>query len=83
MAMIVKAYIIGWVVLVAAILFNVVVQKLGIMGWYDFLNGLVSDGRGIFRRVRFIDHLWLWLLYPLLLGFSARAGSQLADFLTR
>jgi hypothetical protein len=53
------------------------------MGWYDFLNGLVSDGRGIFRRVRFIDHLWLWLLYPLLLGFSARAGSQLADFLTR
>jgi hypothetical protein len=81
--MIAKAYIIGLAVLVAAILFNVVVQRLGIMGWYDFLNGLVSDGRGVFRRVRVVDHLWLWLLYPLLLGLSARAGSQLADFLTR
>ena len=81
--MLAKAYIIGAVVLLAAILFNVVVQRLGVMGWYDFLNGLVSEGRGIFRRVRFVDHLWLWFLYPLLLGLSARAGSQLADFLTR
>ena len=80
--MIAKAYILGLVVLLAAIAFNVVVQRLGVMGWYDFLNGLVSEGRGVFRRVRFIDHLWLWLLYPLLLGLSARAGSALADHLT-
>ncbi len=81
--MIAKAYIIGAVVLLAAILFNVAVQRLGVMGWYDFLNGLVSEGRGIFRRIGIVDHLWLWLLYPLLLGLSARAGSQLAEFLTR
>ena len=81
--MLIKAFLIGWVVLIAAILLNVAVQRLGIMGWYDFLNGLVSDGLGFFRRVRFIDHLWLWLLYPLLLGLSARAGSQLAETLTR
>lgn len=81
--MIAKTYIIGAVVLLAAIAFNVVVQRLGIMGWYDFLNGLMSEGRGVFRRVRAMDHLWLWLLYPLLLGLSARAGSHLADLLTR
>jgi hypothetical protein len=81
--MVIKAFLIGWVVLLAAILLNVAVQRLGIMGWYDFLNGLVAEGVGFFRRVRFIDHLWLWLVYPLLLGISARAGSQLADALTR
>lgn len=76
---ILRTVLTGWVVLVAAIALNLAVQGLRIMGWYEFLTALAGQGTSVFSRMRWIDALWLFLLYPLLLGFSARAGVWLAE----
>lgn len=76
---ILRTVLTGSVVLVAAIALNVAVQSLRIMGWYEFLTALSGEGASVFGRMRWIDPLWLFLLYPLLLGVSARAGVWLAE----
>ncbi len=76
---ILRTVLTGGVVLVAAIALNLAVQGLRIMGWYEFLTALSGEGASVFGRMRWIDPVWLFLLYPLLLGFSARAGIWLAE----
>jgi hypothetical protein len=76
---ILRTLLTGGVVLVAAIALNLAVQGLRIMGWYEFLTALSGEGASVFGRMRWIDPVWLFLLYPLLLGFSARAGAWLAE----
>jgi len=76
---ILRTVLTGGVVLVAAIALNLAVQGLRIMGWYEFLSALSGEGTSVFGRMRWIDPVWLFLLYPLLLGYSARAGAWLAE----
>lgn len=76
---ILRTLLTGGVVLVAAIALNLAVQGLRIIGWYEFLIALSGEGASVFGRMRWIDPVWLFLLYPLLLGFSARAGAWLAE----
>lgn len=77
-----RIWIAGWVVLVAAIACNLLVQGWRIMGWYEFLTALSREGTRIFSRLRWVDAAWLFVLYPLLLGLSARAGLWLAARIT-
>ena len=72
-----KIYLIGIIILVAAILLNGVVNKLGILGWYDFLNLLLEKGSATTRKVRIIDILWLFIAYPFLLGLAGISGNYL------
>ncbi len=77
-----KVFLIGWVVLIVAIILNGVVQRLGIMGWYDFLNRLTNEGKTVLTQMRIIDYAWLFVVYPLLLGGAVEAGAYLHALLT-
>lgn len=73
----IKLFIIGWVILVAAIILNGVISKWGIVGWYDFINLLAEKGTQALRTLRMVDYAWLFIAYPLLLGASYKAGEWL------
>ena len=62
-----KIYLIGIIILVTAILLNGVINKLGVLGWYDFITLLVDKETAPARKVRMIDMLWLFIAYPFLL----------------
>jgi hypothetical protein len=72
-----KIYLIGIIILVTAILLNGVINKLGVLGWYDFFNLLVDKETAPARKVRIIDMLWLFIAYPLLLGLAGLSGNYL------
>ena len=67
-----KIYIVGLIILVAAIVFNVVSSRFNIMGWYDFLTKLVAQGNSTFFQMKLLDYLWLFLFYPFLLGLICK-----------
>lgn len=60
--MVIRVFLIGWAVLVAAIILNALASLLGLNSWYHLLDG---------KLVSFFDIIWLFLLYPALLGLSA------------
>jgi len=76
-----KIYFIGFVILLAAILLNGLINKWGIVGWYDFINQLLLQSKQTFRRLTITDYTWLFLLYPFLLGLAAKAGDFLFDWI--
>jgi len=73
----VKIFFIGWIILIAAILMNGLVAKLGIMGWYDFLILLGEKGVVIFTEMSWKDYLWLFVVYPFFLGLSYKIGEMI------
>ncbi|MEY3368959.1 MAG: hypothetical protein RI973_2114 [Bacteroidota bacterium] len=78
-----KLFITGLVILFAAIALNVLIQKLHIMGWYEFLGKLQGQGSKTFADMSIADYCWLFALYPLGLGLSAIAGEKLWLLLSR
>ncbi|MFZ9214724.1 MAG: DUF7672 family protein [Sediminibacterium sp.] len=68
----IKIYILGLVVLVSAILFNGLASKLNLVSWYDFLNRAIASGSKVWQTLRFVDLLWLFIVYPMLLGLSCK-----------
>ena len=73
----IKIYLIGIIILVTAILLNGVINKLGVLGWYDFITLLVDKETAPARKVRMIDMLWLFIAYPFLLGLAGLSGNYL------
>jgi hypothetical protein len=76
-----RIYLIGTIILFSAIILNVVIQRFGIMGWYEFLNKLQEIGKITFSTMVLADYLWLFVGYPLCLGFSSYLGEKLCDIL--
>lgn len=76
-----KLFIIGWVILITAILVNGIIGKLGVTGWYDFIQMLAEKGIKTFTTLRFIDYLWLFILYPALLGIAYKSGEIIIEWL--
>ena len=70
----IKYYFIGLVILTVAIFANFTVAKLGLKTWYDFLN---SIGNG--SSLKLLDYLWLFAIYPLILGLSTKLGIMVWD----
>ena len=62
----------GLMILIIAILANFLATQLGLKTWYDFLN---QWGKGDALSLK--DGLWLFVLYPLILGFSLLIGNML------
>lgn len=60
-----------------AILLNGVINKLGVLGWYDFINLLANKEITPSRKVHIIDILWLLIAYPFLLGLAGVSGNYL------
>jgi len=70
----IKYFFIGVIILISAILANIIAAKLGLKTWYDFLNG-INNGVSLST----FDYIWLFALYPLILGLSAKFGLMLWD----
>jgi hypothetical protein len=78
-----KLYIAGLTVLLTAILANVLAAQLHLLSWYDFLNLLGKEGSAGWRQVRWQDALWLFFVYPLLLGAGALGGLYVHQLLLK
>ena len=64
----IKYYFIGLIILTVAILTNIIVAKLGLKTWYNFLNSIGNSS------LTPMDYLWLFAIYPLILGLSTKLG---------
>ncbi len=69
-----RLYVIGVLILLGAILANITATKLNLKSWYDLFIG-VSENSNYWSQIRIIDGIWLILIYPLSLGFSAYIGN--------
>lgn len=77
----IRLYIIGLSILIIAILANYLIGKLGVLSWYDFLNYLSDKEASKFNKVNFIDYLWLFVGYPLVLGLGYLAGQKFNELI--
>lgn len=65
----VKIFAVGLGVLIAAVLMNFAANKLGIIGWYEFLNNIGKSGFAkTFESTSPLSLIFLFILYPFLLG---------------
>lgn len=69
-----RLYVIGILILLGAILANIIATKLNLKSWYDLFLG-ISENSNYWSQIRIIDGIWLILIYPLSLGFSAYIGN--------
>ena len=76
-----KIYLTGIVILVSAIVLNILAGLLGIVGWYDFLTGLMRDGKLFLRQLGVLDYAWLFVLYPAFLGLTTLLADRLFKLL--
>ena len=59
----------GWLVLLVALVMNGVAHWLGILTWYDYVMRVSEYGmRGATAALSFGELLFLYLLYPGILG---------------
>ena len=73
----IRLYIIGLAILIIAILANGLILKLGMTSWYDFISLLTKNGSKAFSELSLIDYLWLFIGYPLILGFGYWLGEKI------
>lgn len=70
----IRFYFMGLFILIFAIGANGIAQSLGIKTWYGFIQLLLSKNESI-MELAFLDILWLFFIYPLILGTSAAIGA--------
>ena len=73
----VRIYVIGISILIVAIIANFFAKIIGISTWYDFLNSFTDTTTSNFK---FIDYLWLFFIYPIILGFGYFLGELISNF---
>lgn len=78
-----KLYIIGILILFIAVIANVIAGLLHVMSWYDAIVSLQQNGWNAFKQWRWMDYLWLFVLYPVILGAAAVAGNRLYELLAK
>lgn len=69
-----RVYSLGFFILIAALLANFFASKLQLKTWYDLVYGLLRSCR-YWEVLKIKDLLWLFILYPLFLGFGAVLGN--------
>ena len=77
----VRLYIIGLSILAIAVLANFLIGKFGILSWYDFLNYLSNKESTVIKQIRLIDYIWLFVVYPLILGFGYLMGEKFYELI--
>ncbi|ARV10375.1 hypothetical protein BTO05_12255 [Winogradskyella sp. PC-19] len=75
-----RIYFIGIFILLTAIVANFIAYKLNIMTWYGFIEFLTASGEKEIV-IRIIDYVWLFLAYPIILGFGYWIGDKMYQFL--
>lgn len=77
--LILRMFLVGWIVLAGAILLNLLAGALHLATWYTFLQSVSAQGLvSALRTLRWQDAVFLFLVYPLGLGGLAWAGGCLA-----
>jgi len=73
----VRIYVIGLSILIVAIIANFFAKIIGISTWYDFLNSFTDSTTSNFKLV---DYLWLFFIYPVILGLGYFLGELISNF---
>ena len=73
----VRIYVIGLSILIVAIIANFFAKIIGISTWYDFLNSFTDSTASNFKL---IDYLWLFFIYPIILGLGYFLGELISNF---
>lgn len=70
--MFIKIFLIGWLILIFAVLINIFAIYLRIDTWYSFIEETRSVGLyRAFFNLSIASKLFLFFIYPSVLGFSA------------
>jgi len=77
----IKLYIDGVCILLVAILANLLASKLQVQSWYSFLTEWNEKGGSVWGRLSMLDWLWLFLIYPILLGLAVLLGRFIAKMM--
>jgi len=72
-----KLYIIGLSILCVAIIANALILKTSLLSWYDLFQLLNEYGSAAFKKLGFLDYLWLFIGYPLILGLGYLLGNKI------
>ncbi len=74
-----KLYIIGVSILLTAILANTIASYMNVNTWYNFSNTILEKESFIkaLQDQSKLNILWLFFLYPLILGFGYLIGEKL------
>jgi hypothetical protein len=72
----IRVYFIGLFILITAIITNVIAAKLQLKSWYALLDGLANSST-LSDLLTLKDSLWLFILYPLILGLGAVVANLL------
>ena len=72
----VRIYIIGITVLLVAILANGVAKNFGILTWYDFIKSFSEESS---KNFSILNYLWLFIIYPFLLGLGYLLGDSVSN----
>lgn len=66
---VIKIFLVGWIVLITAILLNIITMRLGITGWYQFFESVEKTGLiRAFNNLSPVPMLYMFIIYPFLLG---------------
>tara|TARA_Y100000766_G_scaffold249282_1_gene231577 strand:+ start:653 stop:901 length:249 start_codon:yes stop_codon:yes gene_type:complete len=81
--MILKLLITGNCILISAIIANMIAKLIKITTWYDFYNQLINLGfKNTINTLQILDTLWLFLIYPIILGIGFLIGEKIYIFMT-
>jgi len=70
--MIIKIFVVGWGILIVAIILNFIAVRLEIWTWYQFVEEAMKSGTlKAFTSTSTSSKLFLVVIYPLLLGLSS------------
>ena len=72
----IRVYFIGLFILITVIIANVIAAKLQLKSWYALLDGHTNSSP-LSDLLTLKDSLWLFILYPLILGLGAVVANLL------
>lgn len=76
-----KSLILGFTILIVAIILNVLANLFGINTWYSFINSISVNGFfTAIKKEKFISLFFMFVLYPLFLGLSVYYSIKIINF---
>ena len=76
-----RLYIIGLSILFIAIIINILINKIGLMTWYDFISDFFNRGIIVVKQAGFLNCIWLFFLYPIVLSLGYIIGDKIYSFI--
>lgn len=68
----IKLYSLGLGILIVSVFANYIAADFNLMTWFSFLQGMSTYGFiNMLYRVSVFSFLWLFLIYPLVLGIAS------------